>query len=141
MWDLILAVFLFPVYKEYVHSVAVYQKYLTRLGELINFRALARKLSFLPIELAIFDIRQHYTCEFSIYLSTSDLLRFIISYTDKHEFSRIWKWISCSNDVIYHVECVIKRDVYPQKMHSCSKNIRGISFFLNIRGISRKNIS
>ena len=28
-----------------------------------------------------------------------------------------------------HVDCVIKRDVYPQKMHSCFKNICGISFF------------
>ena len=27
-----------------------------------------------------------------------------------------------------HVDCVIKRDVYLQKMHSCSKNIRGLSF-------------
>ena len=31
------------------------------------------------------------------------------------------------NDVINHVDCVIKRDDYPEKMHSCSKNIRGIS--------------
>ena len=29
--------------------------------------------------------------------------------------------------VMKHVHCVIKRDVYPHKMHSCSKNIRGIS--------------
>ena len=29
-----------------------------------------------------------------------------------------------------HVYCVIKRDVYPQKMHSCSKNIRAISVFV-----------
>ena len=29
-----------------------------------------------------------------------------------------------------HVDCVIKHDVYPQKMHSCSKNICGISFFV-----------
>ena len=41
-------------YREYIHSVAVYQKYLTRLG------ALARKLSFLPTSLDIFDVRQHY---------------------------------------------------------------------------------
>ena len=38
--------------------------------------------------------------------------------------------ISCSNDVMNHVDCVIKRDVYPQKIHSCSKNICGISFFV-----------
>ena len=60
----------------------------------------------------------------------SVLLNFIISNTDKHEFSRIWKWISCSDDVMNHVDYVIKRDVYPQKMHSCSKNIRGISVFV-----------
>ena len=36
------------------------------------------------------------------------------------------KRVSCCNDVINHVGCVIKRDVYPQKMHSYSKNIRGI---------------
>ena len=29
-----------------------------------------------------------------------------------------------------HIDCVIKRDVYPQKMHSCSKNIRAISIFV-----------
>ena len=46
--------------RKYVCSVAIYQKYLTRLRELIIFRALARKLSFLPTELDIFDIRQHY---------------------------------------------------------------------------------
>ena len=27
-----------------------------------------------------------------------------------------------------HIDGVIKRDVYPQKMHSCSKDIRSISF-------------
>ena len=29
-----------------------------------------------------------------------------------------------------HVDYVINCDVYPQKMHSCSKNIRGISVFV-----------
>ena len=67
---------------------------------------------------------------YSIYLSTSDLLPFYMSNTDKHEFSSIWKWLTCCNDVMNHVNCVIKRDVYPQKMHSCSKNIRGISVFV-----------
>ena len=38
--------------------------------------------------------------------------------------------ISCFNDVMSHVDCVIKCDVYPQKMHSCSKNIHGISFIV-----------
>ena len=69
-------------------------------------------------------------CTYSIYLSTFDLLSFIMSNTDKYEFSSIWKWISCSNDVMNHVDYVIKRDVYPQKMHLCSKNIRGISVFV-----------
>ena len=46
------------------------------------------------------------------------------------------------NDVMNNVKCVIKPDVYPQKVHLCSKNIRGISIFCskNICGIS-KNIS
>ena len=57
-------------------------------------------------------------------------MSFIISNNDKHEFSRIWKRISYSNDVMNHADCVIKRYVYPQKMHSCSKNICGISFFV-----------
>ena len=34
--------------------------------------------------------------------------------------------IGYSNDVMNHVDCIIKRDVYRQKKHS--KNIRGISF-------------
>ena len=44
----------------------------------------------------------------------------------------------CSNDVMNHVDYVIKRDVYP----SCSKNIRGISVFvLKISVVYQKNIS
>ena len=39
---------------------------------------------------------------------------------------------------MYDVDCVIKHDVYPQTIHSCSKNIRGIFFCVNnIRGISK----
>ena len=64
---------------------------------------------------------------YSFYLSTSDLSSFIISNTVEHEFRSIWNWISCCNDVMNHVDWVIKRDVYPQKMHSGSKNIRGMS--------------
>ena len=67
---------------------------------------------------------------YSIYLSTSDLLSFVISNTDKHEFSSIWKWLTCCNDIINDVDCVIQRDVYPQNVHSCSKSIRGISVFV-----------
>ena len=66
----------------------------------------------------------------SIYLLTSDLLSFIISNTDKHDFSSVWKWSSCCNDVMNHADYLIKRDVYPQKMNSCqSKDICGIAYF------------
>ena len=58
----------------------------------------------------------------------SDLLIFINSNTNKHEFSRIC--IKCNNDVMYDVDCVIKRDVYLLKINLCSKSIRGISFFV-----------
>ena len=67
---------------------------------------------------------------YSIYLSMSDLFNFTISNTDKHELSSIWEWIRCCDKVINNVDCVIKRDVYPQKTHSCSRNIRGISVFV-----------
>ena len=69
-------------------------------------------------------------CTYSIYLSMSDLLSFVISNTDKREFSSIWKWITCCNDVMNDVDCIIKRDVYLQNVHSCSKNICGISVFV-----------
>ena len=38
-----------------------------------------------------------------------------------------------------HVDCVIKRDVYPQKMHSCSKTIRTISVFVLKISVAYKN--
>ena len=78
-------------------------------------------------------------CTYSVYLSTSDLLSFIISNTDKHEFSSIWKWVRYCNDVMNHFDCEIKLDVYPQKMHSCSKNIRGISFYVKKLSVVYKN--
>ena len=100
-----------------------------RLGELITFEPWRENYQFLPNELDIFLYTETlYT--YYIYLSTSDLLSFIISDSDKHEFSSIWNRISCCNDIMNHVDCVIKHDAYPQKMHSCSKNIRGISFFV-----------
>ena len=65
----------------------------------------------------------------------SDFFSFNTSNTDKHEFSSIWKWNRCCNDVIKH-------DVYPQKMPSFSKNILGISVFvLKISVVYQKNIS
>ena len=39
-----------------------------------------------------------------------------------------------------NVDCVIKRDVYPQKMHLCSKNIRGISVFVLKKYVVYKKI-
>ena len=60
----------------------------------------------------------------------SDLLIFVISNSNKHEFSSIWRWISCCNDVMNHGDYVIKCDVYPQKKHSYSKNIYGISILV-----------
>ena len=68
---------------------------------------------------------------------------FIISNNDEHEFSSIRKWISCCNDIMNHADCILKHEVYLQKMYSCSKNIRGVSFFYvpKISGMSRKSIS
>ena len=45
----------------------------------------------------------------------SDLLSFIILNSNKYEFISIWKWINCCNDIMNH------SDIYPQKMHPCSK--------------------
>ena len=67
---------------------------------------------------------------YSIYLLTSYLSSFVISNIDKYEFSSISKWIKYCNDVMNDVYCVIKCDVYPQNVHSCSKNISGISVFV-----------
>ena len=43
-------------------------------------------------------------CTYSSYLSTSDLLSFVISKIDKHEFRSIL--IGCSHDVMNHVDYV-----------------------------------
>ena len=55
------------------------------VGRIDNFRALARKLSFLPTELDIFDIRQHYVR--IIFIFNVRLLSFVISNTDKHNLA------------------------------------------------------
>ena len=89
----------YSVDREYVHSAVVYQKYLTRLRELIIFEPWRKNYHFSQ------------PSTYSIYLSASDLLSFVISNIDKHEFSSIWKWITCCNDVMNDVDCVIKRDV------------------------------
>ena len=97
------------IHREYVYSVAVYQKYLTRLGEFIIFE----------------PWRENY--HFSQLSYTSDLLSLIISETNKQDFRSIWNWSRCCNDIMNNVNCVMKRDIYLQKMHSYSKNIHGIS--------------
>ena len=58
----------------------------------------------------------------------SDLWSFIMS--NNHEFNSTLGWIRCCNDVMDNVDCVRKRDVHQQKMHSCSKNIHWISVFV-----------
>ena len=45
---------------ENTYIVLPYIKMSNEVGRIDNFRALARKLSFLPTEKDIFDIRQHY---------------------------------------------------------------------------------
>ena len=66
-------------------------------------------------------------CAFDIYLPTIKLFICITSNSDKHGFStsNIRVWISCNNDVMNDVDSVIKRDGYPQKNRSCSKDISG----------------
>ena len=99
------------------------------VGRIDNFEALARKLSFFPSWIFLIYDNSMYVFYLSFNVSFGELF-FFISNTEKHEFSSIWKWISCSNDVMNHVDFAVKRDVYPQKMHSCSENIRGLSFFI-----------
>ena len=117
------------IHREYVHSVAVCQKYLTRLGELIIFEPWRENYQFSQPS-SIFLIYDNIMYVF--YLSFN--VCFVEFYHFKHDFSSTW--IRCCNDVMNHVDCVIKRDVYSQKMHSCSKNIRGISvvYIKNIMG-------
>ena len=57
-------------------------------------------------------------------------MSFIISNSDNTWTYHQWKCTSCFNNVMKHVDNVIKRDVYPQKMHSCSKNIRALLFIV-----------
>ena len=43
-------------------------------------------------------------------------------------------------NVMNNVEYVVKRDIYPQKIHSRSKNIRGLSVFVLKISVVYKNI-
>ena len=105
------------------------KKYLTRWGEFIIFLPRLENDHSPNLVIYFFYIYTTTLCTYFSYLSASYLLSFIISNTDKHEFSSIWKWISCCNDLMNHVACLIKRDVSRKKMHLCSENIRDISVF------------
>ena len=48
------------LHREYVHSVAVYKKYLTRLGELIISEPWRENYHFSQPRYIFFDKRQHY---------------------------------------------------------------------------------
>ena len=65
----------------------------------------------------------------------SDLLFFITSNTDKYKFSCTWIFISCNNDVMNHVDCIMKCYICSQKNHLCSKNIIGMYTEYNIATI------
>ena len=83
-----------------------------RLGEFINFEPWRKKIIISPNRVRYF----RYTATlytYSIYLSTSDLMGFIISNFDKHEFTSTWKYTSCCKDVMNHLDCFIKRDGLP----------------------------
>ena len=124
------------VYIENTYIVLpIIKKCLTRLGELVTFEPWRENYHFSqPSQIQVYgntiDV---------FYLSLSDLLSCINSNTDKYEFISIWNKLAVCNDVINHVDNVIKPDVYPQKMYSCSKDIRGFSFFvLKISVVYRK---
>ena len=58
------------------------------VGRTDNFRALARKPSFLPTELDTFELRQYCVRILFIFQRLIQMC-FIISNTEKHEFSSI----------------------------------------------------
>ena len=55
------------MYRENTYKVLLYIKISNKVGRFDNFRDLARKLSFLPNELDIFDILQHFICTLFIF--------------------------------------------------------------------------
>ena len=94
------------LYREHIHSVAVYQKYLTRLGELIIFEPWRENYPFSQLT-AVWNTAT--LCTYSIYLSTYNFFSFIISNWQNMNFCSRWKCVSCFNhDIISHVDCVIK---------------------------------
>ena len=85
-----------------------------------------RKLSFLPNELDIFDIRQHYVRILFIFQS---LIWLIFLTLTNMNLAVFWNALAVvMTSWIDHVDCVIKRDIYLKKKLLCSKNICGISF-------------
>ena len=62
----------------YIYIVLRISKISNEIGTIDNFRALARKLSFLPTELDIFDIQQHFVCILFIFQNlTCSVLLFL----------------------------------------------------------------
>ena len=65
-------------YIENTYIVLPYIKISNEFGRIDNFLALARKLSFLPNDFGIFDIRQHYVLGEKIIISPNRLRYFFI---------------------------------------------------------------
>ena len=104
---------------EYVQTVVLYQKHLSQ------------KINISPNRVRYF----WYTtklCTYSIYRSKADLLSLSFLTRTTHAFSSIRKWISCSNDIMNHVDMTFTRRKsihilkYPWYIIFCSKSIRGI---------------
>ena len=74
------------------------------VGRIDNFRDLVRKLSFLPTDLDIFDIRQHYICILFIFQRL--IYYFLLFVTPTNVNLAIYgNGFSCFNDVMNHIDC------------------------------------
>ena len=72
--------------REYVYSVAAYQKYINRSGGLIIFSP-SEKIINPPDRVRYFWYTQHYIL---ILFIPQRLICWVVSNSDKHEFSSIW---------------------------------------------------
>ena len=124
--------------REYVYSVVVYQKVSNEVGRIDNFLALARKLSFLPTELDIFDIQQHYVRILFIFQHLN-FWAFLNLTSTNMNLALYGNWLA-----VLMTSCLVHHKMWclPERIHSCSKNICGISFFCskNIHCIYKKKI-
>ena len=111
--------------REYIDSVVVYEKYVTRLGELIIFKPWRENYHFSQPS-SIFLIYD--STMYVFYLSFN--ICFVEFYFLKPTNMNLAVYGNGLSVVMNNVDCIIKRDVCPQKMHLCSKNIRGISVFV-----------